>query len=75
MNRDGGTAELETIVDCFFGPPCIDPIFGPTSTNFYWSAITKTTNDTVAYFLRFSDGEIGNGFKDALVRVRAVRGP
>ncbi|MBI3989952.1 MAG: DUF1566 domain-containing protein [candidate division NC10 bacterium] len=30
--------ELLTIVDCSSGAPCIDPIFGPTASRFYWSA-------------------------------------
>ncbi len=35
------TAELQAIVDCSLGNPCIDPIFGPTQSGFYWSASTQ----------------------------------
>lgn len=48
VNRDGDPAELETIVDptrpgCASGAgiPCIDPIFGPTAPEFYWSGTTN----------------------------------
>ncbi len=32
--------EIQTILDCSFGNPCIDPLFGPTASSIYWSAST-----------------------------------
>jgi hypothetical protein len=66
--------ELQTIVDGGFGPPSIDPIFGPTASLDYWSASTWTTFPTDAWFTLFLSG--GQGFGDKMFsdnRVRAVR--
>jgi hypothetical protein len=78
MGFDGDTAELETIVDliaedCGNGSPCIDPIFGPTITSFYWSATTIAANPSFAWGVNFSDGNVFNGTKDNNFYVRAVR--
>jgi Protein of unknown function (DUF1566) len=68
--------ELQTIVDlgavgCGSGSPCIDPVFGPTVTNLYWSATTfaGTTAWTVDFFVGSvdHDGKISHNY------VRAVR--
>jgi len=53
--------------------PCIDPIFGPTTSDFYWSA-TETVPPTDAWAVDFADGSVGTGDKDFLNLVRAVRG-
>jgi hypothetical protein len=63
--------ELLTILDCGFGPPCIDPIFGPTAT-WYWTSSTLTTS---AWNVLFTDGEVSDRPKGDTVKVRAVRGP
>lgn len=70
--------ELRTIVDttvpgCQSGYPCIDPIFGPTVVNFYWSATTNATNPLYAWFVNFYDGYVYNGNKVNIRYVRAVR--
>ena len=49
--QDGGTGELELIVDCVFGPPCIDPIFGPTSAAGYWSSVAGASNRSLVWFV------------------------
>jgi hypothetical protein len=78
MGPDGDTAELETIVDlsaedCGNGSPCIDPIFDPTVTSFYWSASTIATDPSFAWGVKFSDGIVFNGTKGNTFYVRAVR--
>jgi hypothetical protein len=71
--------ELKTIVDvtaagCASGSPCIDPIFGPTAANIYWSATTDNANaPTFAWFVHFFDGSAVFGGKSGANRVRAVR--
>lgn len=76
VNRDGGAEELETIVDCRFGSPCIDPIFGSTAASFYWSAVTVAVNPVNSRIVPFDgSGGVnpdGNKGDDALL-VRAVR--
>jgi len=73
-------SELQTIVDATQGVcgggsgPCINPAFGPTVANFYWSSATNAGNPTFAwdvnFFIGFSltDGKAFNFY------VRAVRG-
>jgi hypothetical protein len=66
--------ELATILlepfPCFTHP-CIDPIFGPTASNNYW---TRTELDPIkAWFVRFEAGDVGTTFKTVPHRVRAVR--
>jgi hypothetical protein len=54
----------------------IDPVFGPTAHNLYWSASANSGNDRVAWsasFAQFTPG--GNRFKLGYDSVRAVRGP
>jgi len=70
-------AELQGIVDlggsCGFGSPCIDPIFGPTPTVFYWSSTTVTSAADFAWGVNFGDGGVGSPNKDLASVVRAVR--
>ena len=73
VGQDGGTAELETILDCSFGSPCIDPIFGPTDASSYWSANTYLDNRLGAWRVDFSNGDILFGGKTRNTHVRAVR--
>ncbi len=65
--------ELQTIVDCSFGTPCIDPIFGPTAPFNYWSA-SSAASSTGAWVARF--GTVGDPIvliKGTESVVRAVR--
>ena len=72
-DADAGMPELETIVDCSFGSPCIDPIFGPTVASFYWSATTNALNPFFSWFVGFDFGNIFNDIKGSNGHVRAVR--
>ena len=70
--------ELQGIVDlnasgCGAGSPCIDPIFGPTQSNDYWSATTYAGNPFYAWIVYFNDGNVYTNGKTANVYVRAVR--
>ena len=69
-------AELQTIVDCSFGVPCIDPIFGPTAWADYWSSTTSFESfPSNAWSVYFASDIAGIGGKTQRVRrVRAVRG-
>jgi len=71
--------ELQTIRDCGFGEPCIDPILGPSWHLPYWSASTQFgSGGNFAWYLWFSvagegvAGE-GSGFSNQSWFVRAVR--
>src|SRR4029453_10495111 len=56
------------------GNPTIDPIFGPTMRNLYWSA--SSTSDRLALGESFSrNGLGGNRPKVVYDSARAVRGP
>ena len=65
--------ELQTIRDCGFGPPCIDPIFGQTASSFYWSATSFTSPDA-AWFVDFRTSSAFFNHKSFTFPVRAVRG-
>ena len=69
-------AELQTIVDCDFGSPCIDPIFGPMAATFYWTSTSEASNRSIAWTINFGSGTVVSqgSFKDDDHRVRAVRG-
>ena len=71
--------ELQTIVDtnatgCGSGSPCIDPVFGPTASDFYWSASTLASFPDGAWPVNFNFGYVFNAFKTDGNFVRAVRG-
>ena len=66
--------ELLSIVDCSFGSPCIDPIFGPTTAAPYWTSFNVSLFPSDAITVRFTNGTLGNIGKSASRRVRAVRG-
>ena len=63
--------ELRTIVDCSFSP-CIDPIFGPTSFLFHWSATSRADRLNNAWLVGFFEGFVDNDGKSDGNRVRAV---
>ena len=76
-------AELATILDpsqgvCGGGDlhdACIDPIFGPTSTNEYYSATTDAGDSTFVWSADFYFGAVSGAFKGEFQfdSVRAVR--
>jgi hypothetical protein len=69
-------AELQTILPGV-GPcpvPCIDPIFGLTSSSLHWTSTSGETPEQVA-FVSFSNGQVSLGdAKEIPYAVRAVRG-
>lgn len=67
------SAELQTIVDCNFSP-CINPVFGPTTADLYWSSTSFTIPPANAWGVNFNNGVVGGGNKDGDFHVRAVRG-
>ena len=68
------SAELQTILDCSSGIPCIDPIFGPTAAFFYWSSTSNASFPAFAWLANFDNGDVGQSNKFDDRRVRAVRG-
>jgi hypothetical protein len=66
--------ELQTIVDCSFGPPCIDPIFGSTALSIYWSSTTSASGPGSAWLVSFNSGLVFFESKLDDFPVRAVRG-
>jgi hypothetical protein len=70
-----GTAELESIVDCSFGNPCIDEaLFGDTASSGYWASTTVATSPGVAWVVGFFAGDVADTVKTNGRHVRAVRG-
>ena len=68
--------ELQTILSEAYPcttSPCIDPVFGPTVADYYWSATTGATSPFSAWSVFFIDGLVVNYFKDDGYYVRAVR--
>jgi hypothetical protein len=79
---NSGELELESILlmpfPCTTDPnACIDPIFGPTAPDLYWSATTKgptgPNRPTDGWFVDFLHGNFGDSGKWAPQHVRAVR--
>ena len=66
--------ELKTIVDCSHGAPCVDPIFGPTQSYFYWSSSSYANFPNYAWLVYFYDGDGYPFIKTYNLYVRAVRG-
>jgi len=70
-------AELESILlepyPCGTSP-CIDPIFGPTASGFYWTGSTDSSGPHCAWDVLFHDGYVCDFSKDYDGHVRAVRG-
>jgi hypothetical protein len=73
-------AELQTIVDVTKGNcgggsgACISPVFGPTVSDFYWSASTFAESPDSAWIVSFVHDISGPGSKTIGHYVRAVRG-
>jgi len=68
------SAELQTILDCSYGSPCIDPIFGPTGHALYWTSTAYADNLMDAWHVNFNVGGVLAAGKGMALRVRAVRG-
>jgi hypothetical protein len=68
------TAELESIVELGHGAPAINPILGPTASNFYWSSSAFSAVPSNAWGVYFSNGGVAYGLKNSDFYVRAVRG-
>ncbi len=72
--------ELQSILDCSYGSPCIDPIFGPTAADGYWSSTSQesqfiNTNGLFdAWPVFFDNGAVYFDNKSGAKRARAVRG-
>ena len=66
--------ELNTIVDCSRGAPCVAPIFEPTQSGYYWSSSSFAYGPNGAWFLYFFSGSNFSGSKTLNLYVRAVRG-
>jgi len=69
----GGIVD-STAPACTGGAPCINAIFGPTMSNYYWSSSTSGGFSGVAWYVYFLDREVGTSFKTDDGYVRAVRG-
>ena len=65
--------EIQTILDCGFGIPCIDPLFGATASSAYWSGSSDATNPVGAWGAGFGGGNVIPLFKASNGFVRAVR--
>jgi len=54
--------------------PCINPIFGPTRSNLYWSSSIYDNSPDSGWSVNFNIGEVSNSAKTLSYYVRAVRG-
>ena len=86
VGKDGGKAELETIVDTTQGycggkpfidysqGACVYPALGPTASTSYWSSTTYGFNPSGAWNVFFNSGFVDGYLKSNSTSVRAVRG-
>jgi hypothetical protein len=82
VGEDGGTRELETILDktqgfCGGGTSgaCVLPGLGSTQSGGYWSSTPFASNPYGAWVVFFNVGSVSNDLgKDSISYVRAVRG-
>lgn len=68
----GGIVDL-TAPGCTSGSPCINAIFGPTLSGFYWSSSTWQSDPGVAWGVFFNYGNVVGSDKTFGRFVRAVR--
>src|SRR4030095_5688640 len=54
--------------------PCIDPMFGPTTSGLHWSATTGSGGPGTAWAVSFQTGALTSDLKTYADLVRAVRG-
>jgi len=72
--------ELKGIVDLTRGNcgggsgACIDPVFGTTQADFYWSSTAHSSLSSNAWDVDFSDGTANDDLKSPDFYLRAVRG-
>lgn len=66
-------SEFLTIVDTTKSPT-IDPIFGPTQSNLYWSSSSVASTPSSAWSVNFNGGADGGISKTSSNYLRAVRG-
>lgn len=66
--------ELVGIVDYTHLNPSIDPIFGPTASDWYWSSTTFAGIPDSAWGVYFYGGYVDDDYKGFDLHVRAVRG-
>ena len=57
-----------------YSAPCINAIFGPTRSSYYWSSSTYQYNPDYAWGVYFPSGRATNASKTDGYYVRAVRG-
>jgi hypothetical protein len=70
-------AELASLLAAPFpcsGPPCVDPVIGPTASSSYWSSSTSASHPDEAGYVYFNNGSVTDAFKPLSFDVRAVRG-
>jgi hypothetical protein len=72
--RVPNVVELQTILTCGSGPPCIDPAFGPTQADLYWSSSSSGSDTNNAWYGMFSNGGVDRLRKFFEGYARAVRG-
>ena len=75
-NSTGGIVDL-TVSGCGapnYSAPCINAIFGPTRSSYYWSSSTYQYNPDYAWGVYFPSGRATNASKTSGYYVRAVRG-
>ena len=68
------TDELKGILVSNRQEPCIDPIFGPTASDWYWTGSTYSCHESYAYSVDFGFGDSTRDAKTVKHHVRAVRG-
>lgn len=71
-------SELLSIVDpaasgCSFGSACIDPVFGPTKADQYWTQTTHPDLNAWAWIVFFYNGSVSFNGKTSFAPIRAVR--
>ena len=69
--------ELQTILAAPYvcgSSPCIDPSFGPTIADAYWSSTSDPSIPELAYYVFFANGLVDYNYKDSPFYARAVRG-
>jgi len=70
--------ELQTIIEpgaseCGGGSPCIDPAFGTTQADIFWSSSSLASNPSFVWTVDFYNISVGNNSKTDTHYARAVR--
>jgi hypothetical protein len=73
----GQDPELESIMAAMYpnctSNPCIDPVFGPTASNAYWTSSLSPAGPYYAWYGYFADGFVGDDSKGNDNYVRVLR--